>query len=101
MYLAGVNTPVPHFGEPVVIFDGSILFLNVPNPTEPVLMRFGPASPPTVPGQMTYNDNGNPDIFFAMYPNSVGGDLSLPVFGWGTPVSVEAKSWSEVKGLFQ
>jgi len=84
----------------IPIMTGQLFFLPTVALDEPITLRFGEFSTPSVPGQMTYVTFDDLEVYRRMVPNNMTGDLALPVFSFGVPVSVQGISLSGVKSLF-
>lgn len=84
----------------IPIMTGQLVFLPTVALDQPITIRFGEYSIPSVPGQMSYVDIVNLDVIRRMIPLNATGELAQPVFNFGVPVPVQSMSLSGIKGLF-
>jgi len=96
----GLSEPAIPINGGVHIMQGNFFFLPSVALDQPITVRFGPCSTPSVPGQMSYVDFGDISLIQMMVPNNPTGDLDQPVFSFGIPVATESMSLSSIKGLF-
>jgi hypothetical protein len=97
-HLVGYTTPLPTFGEPVVVL-GQLECLGLDQIVTHEYIAFGPSNPQSIPDHdgPVIADGVDPDHLIAC--GYVGG---MPeVFGIFGPDAVEARHWTGVKTLFR
>jgi hypothetical protein len=96
-YIIGFNVPPTYFNSQVVVLHQTVMLMT----TEVATMHLGPASIPTFPGEMAFNNWNNPGQIEVLKPASEGYSHEAPIFGINTQVvATESTTWGGVKALF-
>jgi hypothetical protein len=93
-YIVGFAYEIPSINDAILLT--TLQFIN--QNTGPVEVTMGPASVPSVPGQMSYvTPNASLQVMYSM-----GGAMDAPVFIFnGEAVPVEQESFGSVKALYR
>ncbi len=94
-HLCGYQVPLPSEQPGTVLATLQLLY----SVTDPVEISLGPATPPSIPGDMAIANGANPDELIAC-PCLTADCVVATIWGDGV-VATEDQTWSSVKSLFE